>query len=107
MRKLALESDKDVFLMAFAPWCGHCKDALPQWKQLAEELKIQENFVVAEIDATVNTMPEEFPVRGYPTIFWIGADSGGVPVKYDGDRKVGAWRRFVKQQRQLRMRKEL
>ena len=32
------------FVMFFAPWCGHCKNALPHFSNSASELKGDVNF---------------------------------------------------------------
>eukprot|EP00043_Microstomoeca_roanoka_P006347 m.62154 g.62154 ORF g.62154 m.62154 type:complete len:480 (-) comp13378_c0_seq1:209-1648(-) len=90
--------DKDVFIEFYAPWCGHCKKLAPTWSQLADEFADDDNVVVAKLDATANDFPSEFPVRGYPSIFWVPAGST-TPVKYEGGRELNDLVDYVKKNR--------
>ena len=49
-----MNSDADVFLKMYAPWCGHCKSMAPAWEEFAESLKDDDSVIVGEFDATSN-----------------------------------------------------
>lgn len=80
----------DVVAVAFvAPWCGHCKQLLPEWRAAADSLS-GSGAVLATVDATVeHQLASDFGVQGYPTIklFPGGEKSGpGDAVDYQGGR---------------------
>jgi len=68
MQSLVYDSP-DVWLVAFiAPWCGHCKKLLPEWKEAADQLAGQ-GVQLGLVDATVEeSLGAEYGVRGFPTI---------------------------------------
>jgi len=63
---LKRDDDASVFLMYYAPWCGHCKKLIVQWRLLADEFKEEKRIVIAKLDATENDTPE--PIQGFPTL---------------------------------------
>eukprot|EP00054_Salpingoeca_dolichothecata_P014451 m.81694 g.81694 ORF g.81694 m.81694 type:complete len:489 (-) comp20997_c0_seq2:59-1525(-) len=91
------QEGKDVFLEFYAPWCGHCKSLAPKWDKLGEKLKGEDSVIIAKIDATANDYPSYFPVRGYPSIFWVPAGSKKSPKKYEGGRELEDLVKYVKE----------
>lgn len=97
--EVVFDSKADILLEFYAPWCGHCKNLEPVYKELAQKLKGEESVIIAKIDATANDFPRDvFPVQGYPSIFWVPANDKKNPKKYSGDRDVKSFIDFIKKE---------
>lgn len=79
------DSTKDVLVMFYAPWCGHCQRLHPIFDNFANTLKDYDNLVFGRIDATLNEIEGE-PIEHYPTIrFYSHSDktSAEIEARYE------------------------
>ncbi|KAF8819132.1 protein disulfide isomerase [Cardiosporidium cionae] len=94
LKEIMYQTENDVMLEVYAPWCGHCKEFEPSYIQFAEKMK-GKNLLVAKMDGTANESPDSnFEWKGFPTIFFMKAGAEK-PVLYEGDRNVRDLTKFV------------
>lgn len=93
-QQVVLDSDKDVFVKYYAPWCGHCKKLAPIWEELAAEFKDVSDLVIGKFDATANEV-DGLEIRGYPTLKFYPKGAKSNPVDYDGGRELGDLKKWL------------
>ena len=94
---VVFDKSKDVFIEMYAPWCGHCKNLEPIYKNLAKDLKNEKNLVIAKLDATANDVPENYESQGFPTIYYAPANSKEKPLKYEGGRTLDEMKKYLEE----------
>lgn len=78
--------DKDSVLIFHAAWCGHCRNAMPEFKRA----QIQGRGKIVLIDSDKRPdLVEKYNVNGFPTI--MKADR----TPYKGDRNAEAIMDFL------------
>jgi thioredoxin domain-containing protein 5 len=88
--------EKHVFVMFYAPWCGHCKRLKPVWNELCGKINVDgSEAVVSAVDCTVETdLCSAHGVKGYPTLkFFKKGDTEG--IKYAKGRDLASMEKFI------------
>merc|ERR1712033_110468 len=93
VHEVAMNTEKDVLVEFYAPWCGHCKQLVPIWDKLGEKYKDHESIVIAKMDSTANEL-EEVKVQGFPTIKLFKKGDNKV-VEYNGERTLEGLAKFI------------
>ena len=89
--ELVVNQNKNAWMVIFyAPWCGHCKAAMPDWDSAANNA--DEGLKFGKIDCTVHqSICSNYAVQGYPTIKFFG---GGKVEDYNGARDKSSFLSF-------------
>jgi len=91
--EVAKNTEKDVLVEFYAPWCGHCKQLAPTWDKLGEKYKDSETVVIAKMDSTANEL-EDVKVQGFPTIKLFKKGDNKV-IDYNGERTLDGLVKFI------------
>jgi len=85
---IVLDSNKDVFVEFYAPWCGHCKRLAPIWEKLASIYKYETGVAIASVDADAHKdLGSRYDVSGFPTLIYFSKDNKK-GEKYNGGREL-------------------
>ncbi|KAK7337696.1 hypothetical protein VNO77_18281 [Canavalia gladiata] len=93
--EVVLDETKDVLVEFYAPWCGHCKALAPTYEKVAAAFKLEEEVVIANLDADkYKDLAEKYGVSGYPTLkFFPKNNKAG--EDYNGGRDLGDFVAFI------------
>merc|ERR1711923_681068 len=91
--EVAMNTEENVLVEFYAPWCGHCKQLAPIWEKLGEKYADHANIVIAKMDSTANEL-EEIKVQGFPTIKLIKAGDNSI-VDFEGERTEAGFTKFL------------
>ncbi|XP_062554020.1 protein disulfide-isomerase A6 homolog [Armigeres subalbatus] len=82
--RLVVKSDEVWIVEFYAPFCGHCRNLVPEYKKAATALKgvIKVGGINCEEE---QSLCGQYGVRGYPTIKIFGSNKR-TPVDYNGQR---------------------
>lgn len=88
LKKHLAGSSKGTMVAFYAPWCGHCRNLVPEFQKAATNVKNLVTFAAVDCDAAENkaACATDYQVKGYPTIAYFP----GVPIPkpYQGERKA-------------------
>jgi len=89
---------KFAMVVFYAPWCGHCRALHPHFEKVCEDLKDEDDFLAAVVDAPAEeALAKSYDVNGFPTILWFDKRefSIGKGEDYDGTRSEAALLEFI------------
>ncbi|KAK7201430.1 protein disulfide isomerase [Novymonas esmeraldas] len=95
--RIVNDPTKNVFVMFYAPWCGHCNHMKPAWQELSDQYPISGSTIIARVDASAHRgIAKEFDINGFPTLkFFSKRDKSG-NKQFTGPRDLSAFEVFVK-----------
>lgn len=89
-----VKKKKHVLVMFYAPWCGHCKKAKPEFMDAAKHDAENSKIAYAAVDCTVQTsLCSKFDVTGYPTFRYF--NYGKKDFKYTRGREAKDFIQFM------------
>lgn len=94
-----LKKKKHVLVMFYAPWCGHCKKAKPEFMDAAKHDADNNKVAYAAVDCTVHSaVCSQYDVHGYPTFRYF--NYGKKDFKYTGGRVAKDFIKFMEDPRE-------
>lgn len=87
---MTLPNDEPTFALFYAPWCGHCKNVLPTWKELEQKMDGKHCRVVSVNSEENPDLLEAHGIKGFPTFKWLpyGMNHPADGEEYNGGRSM-------------------
>jgi protein disulfide isomerase len=84
-KQVVLDSQQEVLVEFYAPWCGHCKHLAPHYDEAAKRIANNPNILLVKVDSTENEV-SGLDIQGFPTLKFWGKDKSAEPIEYNGGR---------------------
>lgn len=89
------KNDKNILVLYYAPWCGHCRKFEPIYRELGKRLSIystkfkdyKNDIIISKIDAANNEI-YNITISGYPSLYLYEKSNKKEPIQYTGMRTV-------------------
>ena len=86
------ENGAPKIVLYYVPWCPHCKDVMPEWNKLEQNMQ-GTNTQVSKVDCEANPQAaKEQDVNGFPTIILF---KNGKAIQYEGERTMEEIQNFI------------
>lgn len=99
----ALASDKKSMVFFYAPWCGHCKNAKPDFNQLQNFYDNNKHVGVFKVNCDERKdLAKKYGIKGFPTIRYFPNGPKNVDdfVEYNRDRSFNSLKSFLEEHQQ-------
>lgn len=102
-----LKRKKHALVMFYAPWCGHCKKAKPEFKAAAEHFANDPRVVFVAVDCSTKLQEfcKQHDVRGYPTFKYFSYFKS--KLDYNGGRNRQDFIDYMSNPPQIKAHEEL
>jgi len=88
-----MSSDKPALIFFYAPWCGHCKNAKPEFEKVMQQAQGRAHMIDCDAHQEI---AQKNDIQGFPTIrFYPRGPRNGNPREYSGNRTAEDMLRFM------------
>jgi protein disulfide-isomerase-like protein len=94
------QESKKVFVLFFAPWCGHCKNLEPVWHEFTQNFDGYNGVKILKINGDENgQLSQLHGVSAFPTIKFCpdGVENPQTSIVYNGSRDLQSIAQFLQQ----------
>ncbi|XP_074649336.1 thioredoxin domain-containing protein 11-like [Tubulanus polymorphus] len=84
-RQTVMDNEKDVVVLYYSHWCGHCTSNAHNFLKLAKYFKSAKNITFVRINMYKNDLPWPFTVDRYPSMIIYPAKRKSESVTFPGE----------------------
>jgi len=90
-----MNSDKPTMVFFYAPWCGHCQRAKPEFQKLMQQARGRAHMIDCDAHKEI---AQQHDIQGFPTIrYYPNGPRNGNGQEYQGDRSAEDMLAFMSQ----------